>query len=76
MVPCSGVLGPQGRANVEEEAVGQVEQRRGSCQHLLHGPDELLGLHGGGRGEEAYTLSIQDVAAGWREGGGGKGGEQ
>lgn len=47
VVPCSGVLGPQGSADAEQEAMGQVEQRRGGCQHLLHGPNELLRLQGG-----------------------------
>lgn len=64
VVPCSGVPGPLGSANAEQESMGQVEERRGGCQHLLHGPDELLRLLGGRRGEEADTLPIEHVAAG------------
>lgn len=48
VVPCSGMLGPQGSANVEQQAMGQVEERRGGCQHPLHSPDELLRLQGRG----------------------------
>lgn len=47
VVPSTGVLGPQGSTDAEQQARGQVEERRGGCQHSLHGPDELLGLHGG-----------------------------
>ena len=69
VVPCSGVLGPQGSANAEQEAMGQVEERRGGRQHLLHGPDELLRLQGGRWGEEADTLPVQHMATCWTEGG-------
>lgn len=46
VVPCSGMLGPQGSADAEQQAMGQIEERRGGNQHLLHGPDELLRLQG------------------------------
>lgn len=47
VVPCTGVLGPHRSTDAEQQARGQVEERRGGCQHSLHGPDELLGLQGG-----------------------------
>ena len=47
VVPCTGVLSPQGSPDAEQQAGGQVKEGRGGCQHSLHGPDELLGLQGG-----------------------------
>lgn len=46
VVPGAGVLGPQRGPQVEQQAVGQVEERGGGRQHSLHSPDELLGLQG------------------------------
>lgn len=67
VVPCSGMLGPQGSANAEQQAMGQVEERRSGCQHPLNGPDKLLRLQGGRRGEQANTFSIDHMATGWGE---------
>lgn len=64
VVPCSGVLGPQGSTDAEQEAMGQVEEWRGGCQHSLHSPDELLRLQGGRGGEEADTLPVEHMATG------------
>lgn len=66
VVPCTGMLGPQGSAHAEQQAMGQVQEGRSGCQHPLHGPDELLRLQGGRRGEEANTLPVEHMAAGYR----------
>lgn len=66
VVPGRGVLRPQPSAEVEQQAGGQVEERRRGGQHPLHRPDELLGLHGGRGGKEADALAVEDVAAGCR----------
>lgn len=42
VVPSAGVLGPQRGPQVEQQAMGQVEEGRGGGQHSLHRPDELL----------------------------------
>lgn len=47
VVPSARMLGPQGSADAEEQARGQVEEGGRGCQHSLDGPDELLGLEGG-----------------------------
>lgn len=66
VVPSTGVLGPQGSTDAEQQARGQVEERRGGCQHSLDSPDELLGLHGGRGGEEANTLPIDHMTTRYR----------
>lgn len=42
VVPRAGMLGPQRGSQVEQQAMGQVEERRCGGQHSLHCPDKLL----------------------------------
>lgn len=66
VVPSTGMLGPQGSTDVEQQARRQVQERGGGCQHLLDRPYKLLRLQGGRRGEEANALPIDHMAAGYR----------
>lgn len=67
VVPGAGVLGPQRGSQVEQQAVGQVEERGRGGQHSLHRPDKLLRLQRRGGGEEADAFPVKHVAAGCRE---------
>lgn len=67
VVPGAGMLGPQRGSQVEQQAVGQVEERRRGGQHSLHGPDKLLRLQRGRGGEEADAFPVEHVTAGCRE---------
>lgn len=66
VVPGCGMLGPQGSADAEQQARGQVQEWRGSCQHSLHCPDELLRLQRRRGGEEADAFPVDHMAAGCR----------
>lgn len=63
MIPCSGVLSPQGCVQTQQQAGGQVQERGGRGQHALHGPNEALGLFRRCGGEQADPLAVQNVTA-------------
>lgn len=67
VVPGAGMLGPQGGSQVEQQAMGQVEERRRGGQHSLHCPDKLLRLQRRRGGEEADAFPVEHMAAGCRE---------
>lgn len=66
VVPGAGMLGPQRGAQVEQQAMGQVEERRRGGQHPLHRPDKLLRLQRRRGGEEADAFPVEHMAAGCR----------
>lgn len=63
MIPCGGVLSPQGRVQTQQQTGGQVEERGGRGQHALDGPDEALGLFRWCGGEQANPLTVQNMTA-------------